>query len=558
MGLFIRIINILFTQSKTKFYLMLTLLLFASLIESIGISLVIPIVEVINSNKNTIEIFDFVFLKETILIYIFIFFIFKYFFLLVVYFLQSKYVYNIQAFFSSLLFQKYLNLSLIKHKQTNTNVVSRNIYNEVNEFAQIANILISTINEIVILLGIFIIFILFLPIEIILSSLLIFIISFIFIKVLSKQIKNIGFKRQEFDGKRLITINEAFRGIKEIISFGLKKLFINKYSKDNYDSAKESSKMLVLKHIPRVTIEFIVIIIFLFFLVINLNNEMLENEKIFSIFALLGVSMLRMLPSINKIIIGSNQINYGKAIVDVVEDGLNIEDTSIDTELKKKFSEELDNISFENVSFSYYEKKILKNLNFKISKGEKIGIMGKSGSGKTTIIDMLMGLLKPQAGEVFINDYKIEKLNLTKSNLFSYIPQKSFVLDDNIVNNITFGESEDEINLDYLNFVMKNTCLDEFLNDKKLYTKKLGDSGGKLSGGQIQRITIARALYRNSKILIMDEATSSLDKLTQDIILNNIKKNFSDLTLIVVSHDKEVFSICDKIYKLENCEINLL
>ncbi len=417
--------------------------------------------------------------------------------------------------------------------------------------------MISTINEIIILLGIFIIFILFLPVEIIFSSLLIFIISFVFIKILSKKIKNIGSKRQEFDGKRLITINEAFRGIKEIISFGLKRLFLNKYSRDNYDSAKESSKMLVLKHIPRITIEFIVIIIFLFFLVINLNNEMLENEKVFSIFALLGVSMLRMLPSINKIIIGSNQINYGKAIVDVVEDGVQIDDTTNNIQLKN-FSEEFKDISFKNVSFEYQDKEIIKNLNLKINKGEKIGIIGKSGSGKTTIIDLLMGLLKPKTGDVFINDNEIKNLNLTASNVFSYIPQKSFVLDDSIINNITFGDDKKKIDLKYLDFVMKSACLDEFLSDERLHKKKLGDSGVKLSGGQIQRITIARALFKKSRILIMDEATSSLDKFTQNIILSNIKKNFSDLTLIIVSHDKDVFSICDKVYKLEASELSLL
>lgn len=557
MALFNRIISILFIHSKTKLHLMLTLLLFASIIESIGITLIMPIVEIINSDNNTIKLLDFNFEKKNILFYIFVFFIFKYLFLLGVYFLQSKYVYSLQAFFSNLLFRKYLNLSLIKHKQTNTNVVSRNIYNEVNEFAQISNILISTINEIIIVIGIFIIFILFLPAEIIFSSMLIFTISFIFIKILSKKIKIIGFKRQEFDGKRLITINEAFKGIKEIISFGLKKLFINKYSKDNYDSANESSKMLMLKHIPRLTIEFIVMIIFLFFLVINLDNEMLENEKIFSIFALLGVSMLRMLPSINKIIVGFNQINYGKAIIDVIEDGLKIDDTSngITT---KKFSKNFENISFQNVNFSYQDKIIIKNLNLKINKGEKIGIIGKSGSGKTTIIDLLMGLLKPQIGEVLLNNDKINNLDLTQDNIFSYVPQKSFILDDNIANNITFGNDKNKIDSSYLNFVMKNACLDEFFNDEKTFTNKLGDSGGKLSGGQIQRITIARALYKKSQILIMDEGTSSLDKVTQNIILNNIKRNFSDLTLIIVSHDKEAFSICQKIYKLDGGEINLL
>ena len=140
-------------------------------------------------------------------------------------------------------------------------------------------------------------FILFLPNQIILTSLLFFIISIFFIKFLSNAIKKIGSKRQEFDGKRLIVINEAFKGIKEIISFGIKNIFIDKYSSHNYRSAQESSKMLFLKHIPRISIEFIVVILFLIFISLNLNDEILNGKKIFPIVALVGVSMLRMLPS---------------------------------------------------------------------------------------------------------------------------------------------------------------------------------------------------------------------------------------------------------------------
>ena len=355
MSLFIRIINILFLHSKSKFYLMFILLFFAAIIESIGIGLVLPIVDIINTETNTVKISNFEFEKKKFLIYIFLFFIFKFFLLIGIYFLQSKYVYNIQAFFSKLLFKKYLSLSLVKQKQQNTNVISRNIYNEVNEFAQISNILISTINEIIILLGIFILFILFLPNQIILTSLLLFIISIFFIKFLSNAIKKIGSKRQEFDGKRLIVINEAFKGIKEIISFGIKNIFIDKYSSHNYRSAQESSKMLFLKHIPRISIEFIVVILFLIFISLNLNDEILNGKKIFPIVALVGVSMLRMLPSINKIIVGANQINYGKAIIQVIEEGIKNKDQK-DLIKLNKFKENFKSITFENVNFSYNEK----------------------------------------------------------------------------------------------------------------------------------------------------------------------------------------------------------
>ena len=398
MSLFIRIINILFLHSKSKFYLMFILLFFAAIIESIGIGLVLPIVDIINTETNTVKISNFEFEKKKFLIYIFLFFIFKFFLLIGIYFLQSKYVYNIQAFFSKLLFKKYLSLSLVKQKQQNTNVISRNIYNEVNEFAQISNILISTINEIIILLGIFILFILFLPNQIILTSLLLFIISIFFIKFLSNAIKKIGSKRQEFDGKRLIVINEAFKGIKEIISFGIKNIFIDKYSSHNY-RVQESSKMF--KAYPRISIEFIVVIPFLIFISLNLNDEILNGKKILPIVALVGVSMLRMLPSINKIIVGANQINYGKAIIQVIEEGIKNKDQK-DLIKLNKFKENFKSITFENVNFSYNEKKIIKNLNLKINLGDKIGIMGKSGSGKTTIIDLLMGMLKPDGGCIYL------------------------------------------------------------------------------------------------------------------------------------------------------------
>ena len=224
----------------------------------------------------------------------------------------------------------------------------------------------------------------------------------------------------------------------------------------------------------------------------------------------------------------------------------------------KKIDNFQNNLEFKKVSFSYKDnnKLVLENLNLKINKGEFIGIIGASGSGKTTLINLITGLLKPTSGEIYFDNNNIK--NLSINSLISYVPQDIFLLDETIDKNIAFGIEQNKIDYKKIENTVRDINIDKIYN--KWINKKntLGDFGGKLSGGQKQRIGIARAMYKDSPILLLDESTSSLDKKSEDKFIEQINKIRGKKTIIIVSHRDNALKFCEKIYKLENKTLRLI
>ena len=218
-------------------------------------------------------------------------------------------------------------------------------------------------------------------------------------------------------------------------------------------------------------------------------------------------------------------------------------------------------MTFQNVSFIYpnTEHKILKDINLKINKGDKVGIMGKTGSGKSTFINLFCGLLESDTGKIFIDQKSINEIINDWQNQIGYVPQTVSIFDETILYNITLADNKDEIDIEKVNNILKLLNLEETINNLPNKIEEFaGEYGSKLSGGQCQRLGIARALYRDPNIIILDEATSGLDENTENLILEKLFKNKPNLTIITISHRKNSLKHCNKLLAIENCNINEL
>jgi ABC-type multidrug transport system fused ATPase/permease subunit len=267
------------------------------------------------------------------------------------------------------------------------------------------------------------------------------------------------------------------------------------------------------------------------------------------------VATFRLLPSTVKIIQSYGKIRYGEPSADLLKSELDQAKNEFYEnkvfKIKKDFH--FSRITFKNVSFKYpnTNKNILNNFSFEIKKGDKIGVIGNSGSGKSTFIDILTGLIVPTKGEIFLNDKLIELENKNWFNIIGYTPQFIFLSDNTILNNIAFGVEKKDLNMDKYKKATELSEIKEFIEGAKLGSDTfIGEFGVRLSGGQRQRIGIARSLYLDPEIIILDESTSAIDLQTEEKIINNIN-TLSDKTIIIVSHRLSTLKNCNKIIEIK-------
>jgi ATP-binding cassette subfamily C protein len=322
--------------------------------------------------------------------------------------------------------------------------------------------------------------------------------------------------------------------------------------------------MSILSQTPRLFLEFIAVLtislISILFVIINLTNE-----QIIPTVSLLAVCCIRLIPAFTLIVSALSARNFSVPHFKLVSRELAnfpTEDRSINKNLtdnkiaNKKFFE--NQIKFENVFFSHENSnaKILKNIFLEIKQGQKIGIIGKSGAGKSTLIDLILGLIKPTNGNIFVDDTNLNDNLRDWQKQIGYVPQDIYLLDDTIRNNIAFGLNTNDINQETILKSIELSRLKDYVSSlEKKENTVVGNRGIKVSGGQKQRIGIARALYHNPKILILDEATSSLDTINERKIMEEIYNTAENITLIVVTHRHKSVSNCDKIYLLDDGKI---
>lgn len=574
--MFIKIFKILNFKEKLIFFYILLLMIIGMILEMVGLGLIVPLIMLLLKGKKfLLENNSLSFINELISrldnikiieygIFVILFvYLLKYFFLLFLYACQYNFSQKVLKRISTKIYHDYLKrpYSLIlksdSSKQVNNLVSSANTF--IDQGLESVMIIFS---EFFIFFGIILILFYFNFKVTFLMFLLLIFPTFIFYYFLKKRTKKWSSIRQLSEIKNIQNLQQSFSAIKEIKIFNKDNFFLNKYLKDANNIWNLRKKMLILNQIPRVWLESLTVLSFailIFFL-----SKSLESEKIISMIALYLAAAFRTLPSINRLIIATQSLRFGSAATKTIYDEY-FSHYNVSYENNKKFlslNEDFRSLNLKDINYTYSEDHnnfILKNISFHFNKSDFLGIVGSTGVGKSTLIDIICGLINPVSGIILYNNkYEIKNCIKSWQNKIGYAPQNFNLFNDTIANNITLDDIQNT-NYKHLLDCIKIVELYDFVkNQKNNIHSIIGEKGLQISGGQRQRINLARALYKKPDILILDESTNALDSFTEDKILDNLTKKLQDgLTIIMISHRESSLKKCNKILKISSDNVIL-
>ena len=546
--------------------ILLIMMLIGVAAEMLGISLVIPILGIIQDsdifieNKYFIQIKSFLNFKSNqeflifILIAIIFTFIFKNLFLFFLHVFQTNFVYKIQKNISKKLFIGYLRMPYENYLQKNSSTLIKNTIIEADQFTGTILSICHVILDLLIIVGLLSIIIVRDPFSAIFVICSIGGIIFLFQFFSRKKIYILGKNRQESDEKRMLNLQQGLGGLKEIKIFGRENFFINKYQKYNSSSADILASVMIHRGAPKLLMESLAVISILSLVIFMLKFGSNMNDFLVSL-GLFAAIAFKIFPALARLLSSLQVLKYSEPIINLMYEELvkthpyyNMQMSS--SKFFKNSESELQDITISSLCFNHLNKpNIINNLYLKIKSGSMIGILGPSGVGKSTFLDIFMGLLKPSEGKIFYGNQSIyNDLDKWRKNI-GYVPQNIYLTDDSLKNNIAYGINEELINKNLLDDAINKSQLKEFIHNlpEKLNTQ-IGERGIRISGGQKQRIGIARALYHNPQILVFDESTSSLDHKTEEKIVEAINELRKSKTIIIVSHRQSTLQKCDEIY----------
>ena len=573
MDIILKIYSILNLKQIRRCSIIIVAMILGAILEAIGIGAILPLISIMGNP-------DFLTVYPKVTKYAGIFGIMTHiqfiitatFLLLILYIIKNIYlawqnkiqidfaVQN-QIYYSEELLTEYLQKPYLYHLNHNTATLLRNVNSGgVIVFSLIMVSMFTLLTEIITAVTIWLMLVMIDAFTAIIVAGFIGSLLYFIIKGFRKKITEQGKIQNEYSALYIKCINQSLGAIKETKVSCKEEFFLDAFRKAYFEYGKANGKFLFMNQLPRMLIETIIVCGLLLLIITKL---MLGNqpEEIVPLLGVLALAAFRLMPSANRIVNLSNGIRFQMPLFnELYEDLLIIKNKGAketETCLQKPESRmDFENvISVEELGFAYpeIEKQVLNNISFSIPKGKFVGIVGPSGAGKTTFVDILLGLLAPNKGKISVDGKNIyDDIRTWQANL-AYVPQSIYLIDGTIRENIALGVDEKEINDALINKVLQMAELYDFVQELPAgIDTTVGERGVKLSGGQRQRIGIARALYYQPQVLVLDEATSALDNETEKSITDTILKLKGQITIIAVAHRLTTLAQCDFKVKFEN------
>lgn len=570
---FFKIFKILTPKQLRICFALIFLMLVIAVFEAFGIGLLYPLITIIGDpaylekHAEIAKIISYLGITTHKSLVIFLslglvfFYIFKNFLILFQGKLQIAFTLNNQADYTKRLYKYYINKPYLFHVDTNFSVILRNI--NLGCIIVFSQILTNTLIIITNIITMIVIWILLLIMDWVMAIVIAFILAPLMLGILNyfrKKINKYGTRQNECNVEYIKWLNQGFWSVKETKVMQKEAFFTEEFSKAFNEFTVIQKQFLFINRFPKCIIEMVcvggILLLITFKMIFNT-----DPSSIIPALGVLALAAMRLMPCMNQITGLFNEIKFKMPFFnEVFDDFIAIKNQKKEDEVSNQRGEKErlpfdKEISVENLTFGYPDtnKNVFENVSFTIPKGKFVGVVGPSGAGKTTFVDILLGLLQPSGGSINVDGKNIfENIQGWLDNV-SYVPQSIYLIDGTIRENIAFGILPEDIDDKRIEKVLKMAELYDFVQSLELKENTpCGDKGAKLSGGQKQRIGIARALYQNPSVLILDEATSALDTETEKQITETINKLKGEITIIAIAHRLSTLENCDFKIKFEN------
>lgn len=566
-------------KQKRRMVLIIFLMLIGGILESLSISVVIPVMQAVidpvklMENKYAAMVYERLHLSSSmqltmiLMAALIVAFVLKNLFLFLQNVVQLRFVYTNQFATSRKLMINFMERKYEYYLNADTAVIQRNITSDVNNMYALILTTLQFTSEIVVFICLAAV-LLMVDAKMILSITALLLVMLIIIKkVLRPIMYKAGQDNQDYYSGLFKWINEAVAGIKEIKVANKENYFITEYAKCGAGYVNAVQKYNIFNSTPRLLIETVCIAGLVAYMMVVVAHGASVDELLPQI-AVFGLAAMRLLPSANRINNYTTSISYLEPFLwnvsDNLKEDINDKDMIYDVSSYAKPVEVnklplTKEIRLENITYKYPNTDVLifDNANMTIPIGEAVGVVGTSGAGKTTIIDILLGLLDLQSGSILADGVNVNSNYKGWLKNIGYIPQTIFMLDSTIRKNVAFGYADEDIDDERVWAVLKEAQLDEFVRGlPEGLDTSIGERGIRLSGGQRQRIGIARALFEDPELLVLDEATSALDNETEAAIMDSINILAGKKTLVIIAHRLQTIEKCNMVYRVENGKIN--